>query len=327
MKSLLSVLLIVTVLALDEGLTQAKQPTKVPRIGFLNLGSSYGLTNQFRREVFISGLLKLGYIEGKNIVIEYRYAYGNLEHLTHLATELVRLNVSLIVAASVPAIDYAMKATKTIPIVMAGGGNVVKHGYVESLTRPGGNVTGLSHYLKGSTTKRMELFKETVPSISRVAVLNSLPQKSGVRTYKRVGKALGMDVQAVEFRRAEDIEAALFSIAVMRPDALITIGSAFTGSRRNYKKIVQFTLKKRLPSMHSSRRLAILGGLMSYHVNQTAMISRAAVYVDKILKGANPATLPIEPPQFELLINLKTAKKIGVTIPPEILLEANHVIN
>jgi len=290
------------------------------------LGSPSSLRQQSLRQLFLSGLLRLGYIEGQNIFIEYRYAFGRLENLTTWATALVQLNVSLIVADSAIALDYAMKATKTIPIVMAGGGNVVKHGLVESLTRPGGNVTGLSHYLKGSTTKRMELFKETLPSISRVAVLNSSPQKSGVRTYKRVGKALGVDVQAVEFRRAEDIEEALSSIKVMRPDALVTTGTAFIRSR-NAKKIVQFILKKRLPSMHSSRRLAILGGLMSYHVNQTAMISRAAVYVDKILKGANPATLPIEPPQFELLINLKTAKKIGVTIPPEILLEANHVIN
>ncbi len=323
MKSLLSVLLIVTVLALDEGLAQAQQPGKVPRIGFLNLGSPYSSTYQFQRQVFISGLLRLGYTEGKNIVIEYRHAY-NLENLTHLATELVRLDVSLIVATSATIIVYAMKATKTIPIVMAGGtGNVVRRGYVESLTRPGGNVTGLSSYLKGAPTKRMELFKETLPSISRVAVLHPRRAKGAVMTYNRVGKALGMEVQAVEFRGGRNIEKALSSIAVMRPDALITIGTP----RRRNEKIAQFTLKTRLPSMHNSRRLAILGGLMSYDVSRTAIYSRAAVYVDKILKGANPATLPVESPRFELLINLKTAKKIGVTIPPEILLEANHVIN
>ncbi len=323
MKSLLSVLLIVTVLALDEGLAQAKQPTKVPRIGFLSLGSPSSLRQQSLRQLFLSGLLRLGYIEGQNIFIEYRYAFGRLENLTTWATALVQLNVSLIVADSAIALDYAMKATKTIPIVMAGGGNVVRRGYVESLTRPGGNVTGLSSYLKGAPTKRMELFKETLPSISRVAVLHPRRAKGAVRTYKRVGKALGMEVQALEFRGGRNIEKALSSIAVMRPDALITIGTP----RRRNEKIAQFILKKRLPSMHNSRRLAILGGLMSYDVSRTAIYSRAAVYVDKILKGANPATLPVESPRFELLINLKTAKKIGVTIPPEILLEANHVIN
>ncbi len=323
MRSLLSLVLIVAVIALGEGLSSGQQPPKVPRIGFLSLASPSNLRHQSLRQAFLSGLRRLGYIEGQNIVIEYRYARGELDNLTHFATELVRLNVSLIVAASRTPIDYAMKATKTIPIVMAGGGNVVKHGIVESLTRPGGNVTGLSRYLKGSTTKRMELFKETLPSISRVAVLNSSPRKSALRTYKRVGKALGVDVQAVEFRRDWDIEEALSSIAVMRPDALITIGPV---RRRHAKKIVQFTLKMRLPSMHPARRLAILGGLMSYDVNQEAIYSRAAVYVDKILKGANPATLPIEPPRYELMINLKTARKIGVKIPPEILLEANEII-
>ncbi len=293
MRSLLSVLLIVTVLALDEGLAQAQQPAKVPRIGFLSLGSPSNLRHQLRRQGFLSGLRKLGYIDGQNIVIEYRYAYREFDNLTHLANELVRLNVSLIVATSATIIVYAMKATKTIPIVMAGGGNVVKNGIVKSFTRPGGNITGLSSYLKGSTIKRMELFKETLPSMSRVAVLNSSLRKSGLRTYKRVGKALGVEVQAVEFRITENIEEPLSSIAVMRPDALITSGRI---SRRHANKIVQFTLEMRLPSMHSQRVLAILGGLMSYGVNQTAISSRVAVFVDKILKGANPAVLPIEPP-------------------------------
>ena len=324
MKSLLSVLLIVTILALDEGLAHAQQPAKIPRIGVLSSGSASSRRGQIVREIFLGGLRDLGYTEGKNIVIEYRYADGKLDRLTHLTTELVRLKVALIVARGATTIGYAIKATKTVPIVMYGGGDAVSRGYVKSLTQPGGNVTGLSSYLKGVEAKRMELLKETLPAISRVAVLNSRKTKRAVREYQRAGKALGMDVQVVNFQKAEELENALSNIAAIHPDALIVISHTFT--LRNGKKIVQFSLKNRIPALFPRKRFVRAGGLMSYHVNRLAMHRRTAVYVDKILKGANPATLPVEPPQLELVINLKTARQIGVKIPPEILLEANHVI-
>ena len=324
MKSLLSVLLIITVLALDEGLAQGQQSAKIPRIGVLSSGSaSSRRAKKSFREIF-EGLRDLGYTEGKNIVIEYRYADRKLDRLTHLATELVRLKVALIVAIGATTIGYAIKATKTVPIVMVGGGDAVSRGYVKSLAQPGGNVTGLSSYLEGQEAKRMELLKETLPAISRVAVLNSRKTKRAVGEYQRAGKALGMDVQVVNFQKAEEIENALSKIVAIHPDALIVISHTFT--LRNGKKIVQFSLKNRIPALFPRKRFVRAGGLMSYHVNRLAMYRRTATYVDKILKGANPAILPVEPPQLELVINLKTARQIGVKIPPEILLEANEVI-
>lgn len=324
MRSLLSVLLIVTVLVLDEGLAQGQQPAKLPRIGVLLVGSASSRTNQNTREILLGGLRDLGYTEGKNIVIEYRYADGKHDRLTHLAAELVRLKVALIVAKGPNSTRYAIKATKTIPIVMVGSGNAVGRGYVKSLARPGGNVTGLSSFVEGVEVKRMELFKETFPSISSVAVLNSRKRKNSVREYQRAGEALGIDVQVVNFRKVEEVDIALTRIAAIRPNGLITIAHTFT--IRNGKKIAQFALRNQLPSIFARKRNVSLGGLMSYHVNRPLMMRRAAVYVDKILKGANPAVLPVEPPKLELVINLKTAQRIGVKIPPEILLEANEVI-
>ena len=321
MRSLLSLALIVTVLALDKGLAQGQQPAKIPRIGILAAGSSSSPT---RRQAFLRGLEGLGYVKGKNILVEYRYANGRRKHLPKLAADLVRLNVSVIVTSGPTTIKPAMQATQTIPIVMVGGGNVVGRGFVNSTARPGGNVTGISSYMKGLNQRRLELFKETLPSISRVALINPRKRKGTRRRYEETAKRLGINLQVFQTFSLEELDRAFAKIATFRPNALITVRAHLT--LRFTKDIVEFAATHRIPSMYHSASFVRAGGLISYGVNYHRMWRRAAVFVDKILKGANPATLPVEPSQLELVINLKTARKIGVKIAPEILLEANEVI-
>ncbi len=328
MRSLFSVLLIVTVLALDKGLATGQHPPKVPRIGVLSSGTASTPRRQRDREAFEQELQKLGYVEEKTIVIKYRY--GRRRILSELAADLVRLKVSVIVTSAPSITKIVMNATKTIPIVMVnGGGNPVGRGLVESLRRPGGNVTGLSMAFKGLDSKVMEIFIETFHSVSRVAVLirrrkGARSGKAKIREFRQVAKATDVDILPVLIRSSDELQKGFYNIRAVNPDALITLRSGLTPYA---KQIAAFANENRMPSMYESRLFVKQGGLMSFGVDWQASWRRAAVYVDKILKGAKPATLPVEPPpRFELVINLKTARKIGVKIPPEILLEAHEVI-
>ncbi|MBI4523624.1 MAG: ABC transporter substrate-binding protein [Deltaproteobacteria bacterium] len=316
MRTVAALLMTVLFLPLAKDAAGAQRQTQVPRIGFL--GAARWSSD------FLEGLRQLGYIEGKNIIVDYRFRKGTIEVLPELAADLVRLKVAIIVTGGPTATGAAMKATKTIPIVVVGGGDPVGRGFVESLSMPGGNVTGLSEFAKGLHGKRMELLKETFPSTSRVALINSRTRARYIETYQRAARSLGVNLETVDVHSLHEFERAFARITTMRPDALTTVSDTLT--IRHAKQIGEFALKKRLPSIYDSRQFVTAGGLMSYGVNYKAQWRRAAFFVDKILKGANPASLPVEPPQFELVINLATARKIGRPIPPEILLEANEVI-
>ena len=273
---------------------------------------------------------KLGYIEGKTIVIEYKYGRRRAL-LSELAADLVRRKVSIIVTSGPTPTKIAMNATKTIPIVMvSGGGNPIDRGLVESLARPGGNVTGLYGRVKGLHGKRMELLIEAFPSVSRVAVLFRRSRRGGrtgkakIRVFWKVAKALGVDIRPVRIRSPDELQKVFYNIRAVAPDALITLQPGLT---RYAKQIAAFAIENRLPSMYESRLFVKQGGLMSFGLDWPASWRRAAGYVDKILKGANPATIPVEPPpRVELVINLKTARQIGVKIPPQILMQAHEVI-
>ena len=276
-------------------------------------------------------LRELGYVEGQNIAIEYRYAEGKLDRAAELAAELVRLKVDIIVAAggALP-IRAAMNATKTIPIVMVGGGSdPVKAGYVESLARPGGNVTGLTLLSGELVGKRLELLKEAVPKVARVAVLYD-PSFPGVALdVKEVlpvaARALGLTVRYWEVRAADDFERVFAALSKQRPDGLFVGGGGLTAA--NGKRIANFAVKSRLPSVGTIREYVDAGGLMYYGADLADSYRRVAYFVDRILKGAKPADLPVEQPtKFELVINLKTANQIGLTIPPEVLARANRLI-
>jgi len=322
MKSLLSLVLIVAVLAL--GNVPAIAQSQLPRIGRLGGGRAAG--KGANPKAFLQGLEELGYVVGKTILIEYRSYKGKRNLIPHLAAELVRLKVDLIFVSGPTALRPTMEVTKTIPIVTPNlGHDPVGWGFVKTLARPGGNVTGLSMGTKGLGSKRMELLKEAVPSVSRVVFLN--PHRRSptyLDEYKHAARKLGMELEVVNVRSHDDIEQAFVSITTMGADALIIERNSLT--RRHPGQIGDFALKNRLPTMNNHRLFVKFGGLMSYGVNYPANWRRAAVYVDKILKGANPAILPVGPPQLELVINLKTAQKLGVNIPPEILLEANEII-
>ncbi len=328
-KTSIPLLVVVVLLALAEGSASGQQPPELPRIGVLSLGAASTPRLQRHREAFLQELRKLGYVEGKTIVIEYRYG-RRPDLLSELAADLVRLKVSIIVTSIPPITKIAMNATKTIPIVMVnGGGNPVGRGLVESLVRPGGNVTGLSSAFKGLHSKKMEIFIETFPSVSRVAVLfrrrrDPRSGKAKIREFRQVAKALDVDILPILIRSSDELQKGFYNIRAVNPDALITL---LPGLTPYAKQITEFANENRLPSMYESRLFVKQGGLMSFGLDWPASWRRAAVYVDKILKGANPATIPVErPPRFELVINLKTARRIGVKIPPEILLEAHEVI-
>jgi len=307
----------------------AQQPTKVARIGYLSTLNP--ASESFRSEAIRLALRERGYIEGQNIAIEYRYAEGKLERTPELAAELVRLKVDIIVAAGGDSvIRPAKNATKTIPIVMAGGGiDPVKAGLIESLARPGGNVTGLTALSTELGGKRLELLKEAVPKLARVAVLYDPAITASVREVKEVlpvvARVLRLTIQPWEVRAADDIATVFAAISKQRPDGLYV--SAGPQMRTNEKQIVGFALKSRLPSMCAQRQVVDAGGLMSYGADLMDSYRRVAYYVDRILKGAKPAELPVEQPtKFELVINLKTAKQIGLTIPQSVLYRADRVI-
>ena len=305
---------------------EAQQPTKVARIGIL-FGASPS-ANAGRGEAFRKGLHDLGYIEGKNIVIEDRYAEGKLDRLPALIAELLRLSVDLIVTAG-PAVTRPVKeATSTIPIVMAFDSDPVGSGFVASLARPGGNITGLSSLSPELTGKRLELLKETVPKLLRVAVLGNPGNTATALNFKEAevaAGAYGLQVQSLEVRGPSDLDSAFSTMIKGRADALLPLGDSVVVFHR--ERIVNFAAKNRLPSMHGDKAWVEAGGLMSYGPDILDNFRRAATYVDKILKGTKPADLPVEQPKkFEFVINLKTAKQIGLTIPPNVLARADKVI-
>jgi len=303
--------------------TEAQQAKKIPRIGYL---SRYSAEQQKRQlAAFKQGLRELGYAEGKNIVIEQRDAEGKRRRLPTLAAELVRVKVDIIVTGGA-GVGAAKNATSTIPIVMTFSADPVRAGLVASLAHPGGNVTGLSDFHGDLVAKRLELLKEVVPSASRVAVIfnpNSSGSKHMLKEIQAVAPALGMKVLPLAVEGADDFDRAFATIKTERPGGLIQ--SVALGRHR--RRIVDLAAKSRLPAMYTRGQWVAAGGLMSYGSSWPDLFRRAATYVDKILKGAKPADLPVEQPtKFELVINLKTAKALGLTIPPTLLLQATKVI-
>jgi putative tryptophan/tyrosine transport system substrate-binding protein len=308
---------------------EAQRPNKVPRIGYLS--SRDPVSDSARAEAVRLGLRQLGYIEGQNIAVEYRYAEGKRERFTELAAELVRLKVDLIVVAGgTPSVQSTMHATKTIPIVMSGGGtDPVEAGLVESLARPGGNVTGVTNLTVELGDKRLELLKKAVPKLDRVAVFYEPANPSSVLEMKDVlpaaARALKLTIQPWEVRTADGFEKVFAALNKQRPDGLYVLGGALMNT--NQKQLVAFALKNRLPSAYGRGEYVDAGGLMYYGADLADSYRRVAYFVDRILKGAKPADLPVEQPtKFELVINLKTAKQIGLTIPPNVLAGADRVI-
>jgi len=305
---------------------EAQQMGKVPRIGFLS-GQSLS-TISARTEAFRQGLRELGYVESKNIVIEWRYADGKLDRLPALAADLVRLKVDIIVTGGSGSTRPANEATNTIPIVMTQDPDPVGNGYIASLARPGGNITGLSTLALELSGKRLELLKEIVPKLARVSVLGTSTNASTaqeLRETELTAGALAVKLQYLDVRGPQDIEAAFRAASKGRADAVIVLGGPVIASQRT--QIVDLVVKSRLPAIYQSGINVEAGGLMAYGVSGTDLARRAATYVDKILKGAKPADLPVEQPKkFELIINLKAANQIGFTIPPNVLARADKVI-
>jgi len=304
---------------------QAQQAKKTPRIGFLMPGSRP--TYSMRIEAFRNGLRELGYNEGQNIAIEWRFAEGKSDRLAGLAADLVRSKVDVIVTSTTPVTQAALQATRTIPIVMAASADPVGTGLVASLARPGGNITGLSMLGPDSDGKALEILQETLPKVTRIAFLwdpANAGMASRLRTLEIVAQTLRLQIQSLEVRTSSELESTLESAVSNRAGALFVPAGLASVYR---KRIVEFAAKKRLPAMYNDSESADDGGLMSYGVYLPALFHRAAVYVDKILKEAKPADLPVEQPtKFELVINLKTAKQIGLTIPPNVLARADRVI-
>jgi putative tryptophan/tyrosine transport system substrate-binding protein len=326
--SVLSILFVVVLLAVAV-IAEAQQPKNVPRIGYLS--SVDPAAESTRSEAIRLALRQRGYIGGQNIAIEYRYAEGKRDRLSEVAAELVRLKVDIIVVAAGDAwVRAAMNASKTIPIVMVGSGlDPVKAGLVESLARPGGNVTGITYVGPELGGKRLELLKDAVPKVARVAVLYSPASPGSVLEVKEVlpvaAHALGLTLQPWEVRDVDGFERVFAALNKQRPDGLYVPVGALTGDNR--KRIAGFAIKSRLPSVGSNTAYVDAGGLMSYDADRADSYRRVATYVDKILKGSKPADLPVEQPKkFEFVINLKAAKQIGLTIPPAVLARADRVI-
>ena len=304
----------------------AQKPAKIPPIGFLNSVSLS--TYSARIEAFRQGLRELGYVEGKNIVIELRSVEGKLDRVSELAAELVRLKVDVIVTSGPTATRAAKEATSTIPIVMGFDVDPVGNGFVTSLARPGGNITGLSSLVADLSGKRLELLKEILPKLSRLAVFGSSTNVGNATQLKETERAAGafrMELQYVNILGPKDIETAFREASKERADAVFVLRSPVLNSQRPL--LVQFAAKSRLPATYPQSDFVEAGGLMSYGVNNADLERRAATYVDKIFKGRTPADLPVEQPiKFEFIINLKAAKQIGLTIPPNLLARADKVI-
>jgi putative ABC transport system substrate-binding protein len=323
-KSVGIITLVVT-FAMCQAVAQAQPPKKVPRIGYLTADSRSARAD-VRAEAFRKGLRELGYVEGENIIIEWRSAEGKQDRLPALAAELVRLKADIIVTGGPTATRPLKEATTTIPIVMTQDSDPVGNGFVASLARPGGNITGLSNLAQELSGKRLELLKQIVPKISRVAVLgmSTNPGNSqSLRETELAAGALGVQIQYLDIRDSKDIDAVLRTASKGRADAVLVLNFPGNISRG----IPDLAVKNRLPAIYYGSTIVDNGGLMSYGASITDLDRRAATYVDKILKGAKPADRPVEQPtKFELIINLKAAKQIGLTIPPNVLARADKVI-
>jgi putative ABC transport system substrate-binding protein len=326
MKSMIGTILIwllTTVLLATVSSTEAQQAKKVHRLGVLNLA---GVT--FQREAFLQGLSELGYVEGKNITIEYRSAEGKYDQLPDLAAELVRLKVDVILTQSTPAAVAAKNATTTIPIVMAGGSDPVATGLVASLARPGGNITGITIMNAETAGRRLALLKETSAKVSRVAILWNSTNPGAAVVFKQTQTAaqdLGLQLQSLDVQSANALEGAFKGATRGGANALVLLASVPVSN--HLRQVADFAVRNRLASIYDRSDFVDAGGLMSYGTHLPEMFRRALIYVDKILKGAKPADLPVEQPmKFELVINLKTAKQIGLTIPQSVLYRADKVI-
>jgi putative ABC transport system substrate-binding protein len=319
-------ILFVLVLLVVAVLAEAQQPKRIPQIGILIAASASSYSA--RLEAFRQRLRELGYVEGKNIVIEYRYAEGKLERLPDLAAELVRLKVDVIVVTA-QAVLAAKKASPTIPIVFGAAADPVGSGFVSSLARPGGNITGLSVMSPDLDGKRLELLKEAFPTVARVAFLwQSSSDSRGNPAFtdmELAAKTLGLKLQSLPVRGLDDFESAFARLKKEGAEALITTSGPLLSTQQ--REVLAFAAKNRLPAIYPASEFVEAGGLMSYAPNYTDLWRRAATYVDNILKGAKPSDLPVEQPtKFELIINLKAAKQIGLTIPPNVLARADKVI-
>jgi putative ABC transport system substrate-binding protein len=310
--------------------SHAQPPAKMPRIGYLESQSPSGVADQL--EALRQGLRELGYFEGRNIAIESRYAEGKFERLPDLAADLVRLKVDLIVAGTTRSALAAKDATATIPIVMLAVADPLGSGLIASLARPGGNITGLTFLGAALSAKRLELLKEVVPGLSRVAVLwhpgahGEHTQREMLQETEVAGRALGLQLQFLEARDPSDFERAFSAMTRERAGALLVLTSPMFTAQRG--RLADLAARSRLPASYLVKEFAEAGGLMSYGASFTDQYRRAATYIDKILKGAKPADLPVEQPmKFELVINLKTAEALGITVPPTLLFQADEVIH
>jgi putative tryptophan/tyrosine transport system substrate-binding protein len=316
---------VATLIVLWVHLAEAQQTKKIPRIGFLT-GSGPALPEV---EGFRQGLRDLGYFEGKNILIEHRYVEGKPDRIPSLVAELVQLKVDILVIGPLTAIRVAKQATKTIPIVMVIIDDPVATGLVDSLARPGGNITGVARLTRELSGKRLELLQEAVPGMSRAGVLwdaNNQGAAISFKEYQVAAHGLKVELQSLEVRGPNpDVEGAFQAATKRRTNAVITIRNSLLTRYR--KEIADLAIKNRQPSMSDGSTFVEVGGLMSYSANDAEGFRRAALYVDNILKGTKPADLPVEQPtKFEFVVNLKTAKQIGLTIPPNVLARADKVI-
>jgi ABC-type uncharacterized transport system substrate-binding protein len=327
MKTGIASLLLIAVMALHGDFAEAQQPAKIPRIGYV-AGSDASSVAPFMG-AFRQGLRDLGYIEGKTILVEYRYAEGNLDRVPGFVAELVQLKVDVLISGILPAIRAAKQTTKTIPIIMVIASDPVTTGLVDSLAHPGGNITGLTRLTRDLSGKRLELLKEAVPKISHVGVLwdaNAPGPTIAFKEYEAAARALKVKFHSLEVRGPNpDVDGAFQAGAKARVSALVAITNPVLLPYQN--RIAELATKNRLPSMGERSEYVEAGGLMSYATNDAEQWRHAAVYVDKILKGAKTADLPVEQPKkFEFMINLKTAKQINLTIPPNVLARADKVI-
>jgi len=323
-----TVLLVVAFIVANIHFVEAQQPVKIPRIGYVS-GTGDAFNQGPYVEALRQGLKELDYTEGKNIVIEYRGAEAKQDRIPNIVTELVRLKVDVLVVPILPAILAAKEATKTIPIVMVAGVDAVGAGIVDSLARPGGNITGINTLSRDLSGKRIQLLTEILPQLSRIAVLRDADSQNSTmrfKEYETAGEILKIRLQPLEVRGlSPDVEGVIKSAVKARANALITITNA--NLFRYQKRIAELAMENRLASMFEGHTWVEQGGLMSYSADDLAAFRRAAFYVDKILKGAKPAELPVEQPtKFELVINLKTAKQIELTIPQTVLARADKVI-
>ena len=324
-KKTLVLALAATLLALSFP-AEAQQPKKIPRIGYLTGNSLSDLSA--RMEAFRQGLRELGYVEGKHIIIEWRSADGKNDRLPALAAELVRLKVDIIVTAGPTQTRAAKAATSTIPIVMTNDGNPVSDGFVATLARPGGNITGLATLAPELSGKRLEILREVVAKLSRVAILGASTRPDNAQSLKEVelaAKVFGVKLQYLDVLSLKDIETAFRAASKARADGVLTLPSGMIASQR--AQIIELAVKNRLPAIYHGSQFVEAGGLMSYGVNLLDLDRRAATYVDKILKGAKPGDLSVEQPKkFEFIMNLKAAGQISLTIPPNVLARADRVI-